>query len=140
MVADDVVMSRFIHAILAEGNPSIVLWLQQLNLLSSDMQCSICNDAMSLQKRQKWGHKVGDPQPDDIVVLIDDSSPRSTWKLARVLKPIPSKDGLTRKVTLRLSGGQLLDRPIHKLIMLLPSTPQTQWFYKRKLASFLRGV
>lgn len=53
MVADDVVMSRFIHAILAEGNPSIVLWLQQLNLLSSDMQCPICNDAMSLQKRQK---------------------------------------------------------------------------------------
>ena len=78
----------------------------------------------SLQKRQKWSHKVRDPQPGDIVVLIDDSSPRSTWKLARVLKPIPSKDGLTRKVTLRLSGGQLLDRPIHKLIMLLPSTPK----------------
>ena len=76
-----------------------------------------------LQKRQKWNTPKSNVKIDDIVLLCEDESPRSTWKMARVINTIPSADSLVRKVTVKVSGGQTLDRPVQKLIMLLPTKP-----------------
>ena len=66
------------------------------------------------------------PQRDckvgDIVMLQDDDLPRNQWLLARVIEVLPSKDGRIRKVQILLvqdGKRKLLERPIHKLILLL---------------------
>jgi len=68
----------------------------------------------------------------DIVVLNDDHLPRNEWKLAQVQQTLPSDDGFDRKVILAV-GTRLLDnhgrrthevqhleRPVHKLVLILP--------------------
>ena len=61
-----------------------------------------------------------DSRVGDIVLLQDDDLPRNQWPLARMTKVFPSKDGRIRKVQLLLAReGRLLERPIHKTILLL---------------------
>ena len=71
-------------------------------------------------------------QVDDIVVVMDDNSPRNSWRIARVEKLYPDDDGLVRKVRIKIADRNLdrngrpvgppvsLCRPVHKLILLLP--------------------
>ncbi|XP_070203690.1 uncharacterized protein [Littorina saxatilis] len=84
----------------------------------------------SLQRRRKWFHQKDVPKEDDVVLLMDEGTPRGSWKLARVKKVYPGHDGLVRSVQIQLGvtskdrKGNLvvhhtsLDRPIHKLIPL----------------------
>ena len=72
-------------------------------------------------------------QIDDIVLVKDDNTPRNQWQLARVTEAQRGNAGLVRKVNLALGDRQLstsgkrttpvslLERPIHKLVLLLPS-------------------
>lgn len=73
----------------------------------------------TLQSRSKWHTSQRNLVVDDIVLLSDDSPgiSRMDWRMARVIKVHPSKDGLVRSVTLKL-GTQTLDRPVHKCVLL----------------------
>lgn len=85
----------------------------------------------SLQSRQKWLRPHKNLQVGDIVILKDDSLPRNRWKLAQVEETYPTNDGYVRKVKLAVSTDSLdssgkrtspvvyLERPVHKLILLL---------------------
>ena len=85
----------------------------------------------TINKRQKWNIQPRNLQVDDIVLNSDDNAPRSSWRLARVIKLYPSDDGLVRSVKLQLSTSRLdrhgkrmchltyFDRPVHKLVLLL---------------------
>ena len=87
----------------------------------------------SLQSRQKWTTRHRNLQVDEVVILKDDSSPRNLWKLARVDQTYPDDDGLVRKVRIAVADDSLdkegrrtravtfLERPIQKLILLLPA-------------------
>ena len=67
----------------------------------------------------------------DIVILKENDLPRNRWPLAKVSKVYPSEDGLVRKVQILRSDQNLdsqgkrkrpttyLDRPVHKLVLLL---------------------
>ena len=84
----------------------------------------------SLQPRRKWHHQRDSPKENAVVLLVDESAPRGSWKLARVVKVYPSHDGLARSVQIRLATADrdrkgnltvrstLVDRPIHKLVPL----------------------
>ena len=86
----------------------------------------------SLQPRQKWMAKRRNLQVDDIVVVMDDNSPRNSWRIARVEEVYPDDDGLVRKVRIKIADRNLdgngrpvgppvsLCRPVQKLILLLP--------------------
>ena len=85
---------------------------------------------IELNSRQKWQRPKRNLQVNDIVLIIDDSVPRCFWKLAKVSELYPSKDGLVRKVKVQLGNPALgnkgqsseckfLERPIHKLVLLL---------------------
>ena len=86
----------------------------------------------SLQPRQKWMSKRRNLQVDDIVVVMDDNSPRNSWRIARVEEVYPDDDGLVRKVRIKIADRNLdrngrpvgpsvsLCRPVQKLILLLP--------------------
>ena len=79
----------------------------------------------SLQKRSKWSNSTPNIKVGDIVLLTDDNAPRNQWKLARVVSANPSSDNRVRSVRIKLSKNSepttFLDRPIHKLILLVSS-------------------
>ncbi|XP_068692597.1 uncharacterized protein [Montipora foliosa] len=49
------------------------------------------------------------------VVLLKESSPRGTWKLAMIEEIITSKDNEVRAATIRTATGKLLNRPLNFL-------------------------
>ena len=83
----------------------------------------------NLQIRKKWSRPVRNSSVGDIVLLVDNSLPRSQWQLARVEEVSVDEDGLVRKVKLAISTRSLdnkgkrhesishLERPIHKLVL-----------------------
>ncbi len=85
----------------------------------------------SLQQRNKWQHPQRETKVGDIVILKDESVSRNHWPLAIVEATYASSDGHIRKVKLRMASNQLdkkgrptknvsfLDRPVHKLVLLL---------------------
>ena len=77
-----------------------------------------------LHKRQKWNAPQWDCREGDLVLLLDDGLPRNQWPLAQVTEVFPRKDGLVRKVQLSVvqdGKRKQLERPIHKLVLLLAS-------------------
>ena len=85
----------------------------------------------SLQLRQKWLKPQRDLRNDDIVLIKDDCLARNHWQLARVTKANRDEDGHVRTVQLLLADPyitskgvrtkpvRLLERPIHKLVLLM---------------------
>ena len=49
---------------------------------------------------------------------MDEAQPRGQWPLAVVMDTLPSVDGLVRRVTLRTSSNQSLERDIRKVVLL----------------------
>ena len=86
----------------------------------------------TLQARQKWVSPRRKIHEDDVVLVKDENLPRNQWQLARVV-PYPSDDGLVRKVKIPLADSSIddsgrrskspvmLERPIQKLVLLVPS-------------------
>ena len=72
----------------------------------------------AMQRRQKWTTAKQNPEVGDVVLVTDDELPRSQWPLGRVTEIHQSRDGLVRKVSVRVRGG-IYARPVHKLIPLL---------------------
>ena len=86
----------------------------------------------SLQSRQKWHSEYKNLQVGDIVILKDELMPRGLWSICKVEKVYESSDGKVRSVNIRMGDKSLsdtgkrtkavsfLDRPVHKLILLVP--------------------
>ncbi|XP_063959911.1 uncharacterized protein LOC135155123 [Lytechinus pictus] len=86
-----------------------------------------------LQERRKWTSTEKDLTIGDIVISKEEEGGRYKWPLARVIDVYPSADGRIRKVKLLMADGQLdnngkrqspptkFDRPVNKLVLLLPN-------------------
>ena len=71
-----------------------------------------------LQKRQKWLQPKRNVAVGDLVLLTDSSMPRNMWLMEKVVKIVPDKKGLVRRVQVRTKSS-VLERPIDKLVLLL---------------------
>ena len=72
----------------------------------------------SLQERQKWQRSTSNFDVGDIVLVVDEKSPRNSWPLGRILEVKPNKgDGLVRRATLQTKTS-VLERPIDKIVLL----------------------
>ncbi|KAI2646060.1 Transposon Tf2-9 polyprotein [Labeo rohita] len=70
-----------------------------------------------MQERQKW-HKVRkNLKLGDIVLIVDDTSPRNSWPVGRIIKTLPDKRGHVRRVLVKTKSN-ILERPINKLCLL----------------------
>ena len=88
---------------------------------------------LSLQQRQKWIRPRRNLTVGDVVLVKDDNLPRNSWQLSRVAEVYPSSDGHVRKVKVATADGTLdktgrrpgpvryLERPVQKLVLLLPA-------------------
>ena len=87
-----------------------------------------------LQARSKWNKVKRDFRRGDVALLQEPNAPRCEWHLCRVEKVYASKaDGLIRSVQVRVGDKSLsnrgkrvkavslLDRPVHKLILIVPN-------------------
>ena len=80
----------------------------------------------SLQERQKWHKQQRNFAVDDVVLVLDESKPRSSWPLARILEVYPNRhDGLVRSVKLKTSTS-VLHRPVDKLVLLETAAPPSK--------------
>ena len=72
----------------------------------------------SLQERQKWTKTRRNLAVGDIVLILDEKTPRCSWPLGRVHEVYTNrKDGLVRSVKVKTSTS-LLVRPVDKVIFL----------------------
>lgn len=93
----------------------------------------------NLQSRCKWMQPRRNIAVGDIVISKEDNGPRNQWLLVKVIDVYPSQDGCVRKVKILKADGELdnqgrhqkppttLQRPIHKLVLLLPCD-ESRWF------------
>lgn len=68
----------------------------------------------SLQSREKWNTPSTPITPGTVVVIISDNTPPLSWPLAIVQKVHPSRDGITRVVSVKTAKGTYL-RPVVRL-------------------------
>ena len=71
----------------------------------------------TLRQRHGSSRPHRDWQPGDVVLIADQSLPRSQWMLGRILEVIPSEDGVVRRVRVK-TRNSVLTRPVSKLCWL----------------------
>lgn len=78
--------------------------------------------------RQRWHKPKRNLQIGDIVILKDEEAVRNEWRLGKVIESLPGKDGLVRRVRLKLGDRRstdhtmrtpVVERPIQKLVVLV---------------------
>ena len=75
----------------------------------------------SLQSRQKWRREVRNLEEGDVVLLVDQDVSRRLWQMGRIVRTLPSPDGLIRKALVKTGGSTYL-RPIHKMVLVSSKT------------------
>ncbi len=71
-----------------------------------------------MQQRQKRTNTKKNFKVNDMVVIINNTAPRNSWPLGRVVKTLPGPDGLVHSVLVK-TKTTTLQRPITKLCLLL---------------------
>ena len=72
----------------------------------------------SLQERQKWYRPHRNAEVGDLVLLVDECLPRGQWRMGRIVKLFPSRDGLIRTVEVKTGALTSFVRPVQKLCLL----------------------
>ena len=71
-----------------------------------------------LQERQKWAYPSRNFAVNDIVLVVDDRVPRSSWPLGRITSVRKdSMDGHVRSVTVK-TRTSLYECPVDKIVLL----------------------
>ena len=79
---------------------------------------------LTFQQRAKWNSPKRNLAAGDVVLVKDDSCPRSVWPMGRVVRTEPDKNGLVRTVHLKTQTSELR-RPVHKVVLLLAKEEQS---------------
>ena len=89
----------------------------------------------NLQTRQRWIKRKRNLQVGDIVLIKEEDMIRNQWQLAKVVDTFPGKDDLVHKVRLLVADSMLtkdgkrvrkpkfVERPVHKLALILENDP-----------------
>lgn len=75
----------------------------------------------TLQSRHKWQSQKPNLKEGDIVLLKDDQTKRNQWPMGIIVNVVPSRDGLVRKVDVKVIRNQtakVFSRPVSKVILL----------------------
>lgn len=70
-----------------------------------------------LQLRQKWLQPKRNLQNGDVVLIMDENTPRKSWPMGRIIQTFPGKDRLVRSAQVKTSLS-ILTRPVTKLCLL----------------------
>ena len=70
-----------------------------------------------LQKRNQWCHGQKNVKIGDLVLIMDENTPRGLWPLGLVTDVKLGRDNLVRSVTVKTRSTSFV-RPISKIVML----------------------
>ncbi len=117
------------HLLLLRGNPNLSLGASKCN----DIYRSRWRHVQSLgdqfwkqwtrqylpqlQRRTKWLVKQRNMKVGDLVLMLDENTPRSLWPLALVIAVNEGRDGLVRSLRLKTKSSELV-RPVTKVVFL----------------------
>jgi len=73
-----------------------------------------------LQDRQKCSRPKRNFQEGDVVIIADDTAPRNSWIMGRIIKTLPDAKGVVRRVVVQTKTSKL-DRPVNKLCLMQES-------------------
>ena len=59
-----------------------------------------------IHSRRKVGNKTRQPTLDEVVLVKNEKLPRGTWKMGRIVKLKPGRDGQVRSVVVRVLKGK----------------------------------
>ena len=94
---------------------------RQVQYLSDVFWKRWCKEYLTqLQERQRWSTPGRNFCVGDVVLIVDDTSPRNSWPLGRILETFPDKKGFVRQVKVKTKTNELC-RPITKLCLLQES-------------------
>ena len=80
---------------------------------------SLASDYITLlHNRSKWRRSRKELKEGDLVLVVDDQQPRSTWRLARVIEAVPEVDEHVRKATVKTADKKTLLRDRESLVLL----------------------
>ena len=71
----------------------------------------------ALTERQKWKKEARNVCEGDLVLVVNENSPRGCWLLERALRALPGDDGRVRAAEVRTKTGTYT-RPVVKLCLL----------------------
>lgn len=71
-----------------------------------------------MQERNKWNSIRRNLSPGDLVIIVDNTAPRNSWLMGRVMKTFPDDKGYVRSVLVKTKAS-LIQRPIDKLCLLM---------------------
>ena len=71
-----------------------------------------------LQRRQKWVKDEPNLTVGDLVLLLDENSPRGSWPLGLAKEISVGRDGLSRSVRVKTTTTELVT-PITKLVVVV---------------------
>ncbi|KRY26942.1 hypothetical protein T01_15472 [Trichinella spiralis] len=74
----------------------------------------------SLLPRNKWRNNGVGPKINDLVLILEDSRPRTRCPLGVVIQLFPGQDGVSRAARIRTSTSEIT-RPVAKLVVLEPA-------------------
>ena len=83
----------------------------------------------TIRTRQKWHEIKRNVLVNDVVIVMDNSVPRSQWPLGRVIRTFPDARGLVQSVVVKNKFGEF-KRPIRKVCVVVPAdhrAPDPAW-------------
>ncbi|XP_076044925.1 uncharacterized protein LOC143027525 [Oratosquilla oratoria] len=117
------------HLLLLQGNPPLSWgafhdadpyrkhWRHVQHLAKQFWKRWVSEYLVELQRRQKWNFESPNLSVGDLVLIMNENSPRGSWPLGRVQEVRVSRDGLVRSARLKTQFSELT-RPITKLVFL----------------------
>ena len=74
----------------------------------------------TLLPRSKWLELKRNVSINDVVLIVDENTPRSQWPLGRIVKTYPDSKGIVRTVSIRTRSTEQ-KRPISKVCVIIPA-------------------
>ena len=70
--------------------------------------------------RSKWLSPKRNVCVNDIVIVLDENTPRSSWPLGRVTKTFPDMKGFNRSANVKIQDNEF-KRPVFKMCVVVPA-------------------
>ena len=78
-----------------------------------------------LQQRQRWLSPKKNVEVGDVVLVVDSNVRRNHWPMGKVIETVRDRKGRVRVAKVRTQSS-VLERPIHKLCIVLRKTEDRQ--------------
>lgn len=97
---------------------SAKLWKMRRHMLKNFRDRYIKEYILNVRSQKEAMQNRRNFRADDVVLVADNESPRTTWPIARVLEAVVGREGITRSIKVQLPDRKILTRAAQHAILL----------------------